>query len=71
MQKQLQQIFEEIIVSRILYAAPALEGYAHITDIEGVQKMLDKVKRWPILLQDNNFVELLNKCDNALSIITV
>ena len=41
-------------------------GYAHIVDIEGVQKMLDEAKRWQIVLQDYNFIELLNKCDNAL-----
>ena len=29
-------------------------------------KMLDQAKRWQIVLQDYNFVELLNKCDNAL-----
>ena len=50
--------------------------YTHIADTESVQKMLDKAKRWQIVLQDYNFVELLNKCDNALlghhySIITV
>ena len=42
-QKQLQHIFEAIIVSNILYAKPAWRGYTHIADIERVQNMDDKV----------------------------
>ena len=53
-----------------IYAAPARMGYTHIadieSDIESVQRMLDKAKRWQILLQEYSYVELLNKCDSAL-----
>ena len=39
-QKQLQHIFEAIIVSRILYAAPAWRRYTHIADIEVFRRCL-------------------------------
>ena len=55
-----------ILLLAFLYAAPEWSGYIHIADIEGVQKMVDKAKRWQIVLQDYNFVELFNKGDNAL-----
>ena len=29
--------------------------------------MIDNAKRWKIVTQDYNFVELLNKCDYAFS----
>ena len=38
----------------------------HIADIESVTKILDKAKCWQIVLQDYNFVELLNKYDSVL-----
>ena len=39
--KQLQHIFEAIIVSYILYASPAWMGYTVITDIETMLERLN------------------------------
>ena len=41
-------------------------GYTNIAFLECVQKILDKAKRWEIVLHEYNIVELLNTCDDAL-----
>ena len=63
---KLQNIFEAIIVSRILYGAPAWSGYVHSSDIECLQKMLLKAKRWQIVSNDYNVVDLFKECDATL-----
>ena len=42
---QLQQVFDSIILARLLYAAPALRSYLSSTDINCLQQFLDKAKR--------------------------
>ena len=41
---QLQQVFDSIILARLLCAAPALRGYLSSTDINCLQQFLDKAK---------------------------
>ena len=63
---QLQQVFDSIILSRVLYAAPALRGYLSSTDINCLQQFLDKAKRWNITACNYSIDELLNKCEIAM-----
>ena len=63
---QLQQVFDSIILARLLYAAPALRGYLSSTDINCLQQFLDKAKRWNITACNYSIDELLNKCDIAM-----
>ena len=44
-QEQLQNVFDEIIVSRLLYAAPAWRGCLSSAEIDCLQSVLDKAKR--------------------------
>ena len=65
---QLQQLFDSIILARLLYAAPALRGS---TDINCLQQFLDKAKRWNIAACNYSIDELLNKCDIAMFILSL
>ena len=62
------RVLEAITASRISYAAPQWRGYTNIAVIENVQEMLDTAKHWQTALRGYNFVELLNKCVNAIFI---
>ena len=63
---QLQQVFDSIILARVLYAASALQGYLSSTDINWLQQLLDKDKRWNITACNYSNDELLNKYDIAM-----
>ena len=51
---------------QVLYGAPAWSGYAQSTDIDCIQKMLMKVKRWQIISKEYNIVDLFKDCDKSL-----
>ena len=42
---QLQSVFDVIILSRVLYAAPAWRGYLSAADTECLQQLFVKAKR--------------------------
>ena len=51
-QLQLQTVFHAILISRLLYAAPAWRGFARAADIDCIQWMLVKAKRWQLVSRD-------------------
>ena len=63
---QLQQMFDSIILARVLHAVPALQGYFSSTDINCLQQFLNKAKRWNITACNYSIDEFLNKCDIAM-----
>ena len=65
-QEQLQNVFDAVIVSRLLYAAPAWRGYLRSAEIDSLQSVLDKDKRWQLIRHEYNVVDLLDKCNRTL-----
>ena len=65
-QKQLQNVFDAIIVFRLLDAAPAWRGYLSSAEIDCLQGVLDKAKRWKLICREYSVVDLLDKCDRTL-----
>ena len=65
-QEQLQNVFDAIIVSRLLYAVPAWQGYISSAETDCLQSVLDKAKRWKLICHEYNAVDLLDKCDRTL-----
>ena len=65
---QLLNVFQAIILSRILYASPEWYGYAS-DHIDSIQKILGKAKRWHIVNSDFILVDLLR--DNALGLFQI
>ena len=65
-QEQLKNVFDAIIVSRLLYSAPAWPGYLSSAEIDCFKSVLDKAKRWKLLCNEYNVVDLLYKCDRTL-----
>ena len=63
---KLQTVFDAIVLSRVLYGAPAWSGYAQSTDIDCIQKILMKAKRWQIISKEYNIVDLFKDCDKSL-----
>ena len=59
-------VFHAILISRLLYAAPARRGFARAADIDCIQCMLVKAKRWQLVSRDYKFMDKLNDCDIAL-----
>ena len=46
---QLQSVYDAIILSRVLYTAPAWRGYLSAADTECLQQLFVKAKRWNIV----------------------
>ena len=65
-QLQLQTVLRTILISRLLYAAPAWRGFARAADIDCIQCMLVEAKRWQLVWRDYKFMDMLNDCDIAL-----
>ena len=65
-QEQLQNVFNAIIVSRLLYAPPAWRCYLSFARIDCLQGVLYKAKRWNLICHEYNVVDLLDKCDRTL-----
>ena len=63
---QLLNVFQAIILSRILYASPAWHGYASDVHNDSIQKILSKAKRWHIVNSDFIVVDLLTDNDFGL-----
>ena len=54
---ELLSVFEAIVLTRILYASPAWSGYASANNIESLQRVLIKAKRWRIVEKDYRLVD--------------
>ena len=65
-QVQLLNVFQAIILSRILYASPAWYGYASDVHIDSIQKILGKAKMWHNVNSDFIAVDLLRYNDLGL-----
>ena len=65
-QLQLQTVFHAILISRLLYAAPAWRGFARAADIDCIQCKLVKAKRWQLVSRDYKLMDMLDDCDIAL-----
>ena len=63
---QLLNVFQAIILSRILYASPTWYGYPSDVHIDSIQKVLGKAKRWHIVNSDFTAVDLLRDNDLGL-----
>ena len=61
---QLQSVFDAIVLSRLLYAAPAWRGY--ISAGHRLQQLFAKVKRWNIVANNYDIDVLLDNCDRTL-----
>ena len=58
--------FDAIFVSRLLDAAPAWRGYLSSAEIDCLQGVLDKAKRWKLICREYNVVDLMDKYDRTL-----
>ena len=65
-QTQLQSVFDPIILSRVLYASTAWRGYLSATNIDRVQQLFIKAKRWQIVTDKYDVSQLFDKCDMTL-----
>ena len=63
---QLQSVFEAILLSRVLYAAPAWRGYLKASEIDSLQQMFDRARRWRILSKYIDAHEIFDKCEATL-----
>ena len=48
-QTQLQSVYDAIILARLLYASPAWRGYLSAVNIDSLQQLFIKAKRWQIV----------------------
>ena len=62
---QLQSIFDAIVLSRVLYAAPAWRGYLSAAEIVSLQQLFAKAKRLHIVAS-NYDIDVLENCDRTL-----
>ena len=60
---QLQNVFDTIILARVLYALPAWRGYMNASDINSLQHLFLKAQRWQ--LTTNNYDVTIENCDVA------
>ena len=65
-QVQLLNVFQAIILSRILHASPAWYGCASDVHIYSIQKILGKAKRWHIVNSDFIVVNVVRDNDLGL-----
>ena len=63
---QLQSVFDAIILSRVLYAAPAWRGYLSAADTECLQQLFIKAERWNIVSNVYNIEAIFDNCDQTL-----
>ena len=59
---QLQSVLDSIILACVLYASPAWQGYLSATNIDSLQQLFIKAKRWQIVTVSY----LFDNCDMAL-----
>ena len=65
-QEPLLNAFDEIILSHLFDAVPARRGNLKSAEIDCLQGLLDKAKRWKLICREYNIVDLLDKCDRTL-----
>ena len=65
-QPQLRSVFEAIILARVPYASHAWRGYLSAANIDSLQHVLIKAKRWQIVTDKYDVSRLFYKCDMAL-----
>ena len=66
-QTQLQRITTgAIILARVLHASPALRGYLSTANVDSLQQLFIKAKRWQIVTDKYDVSQLFDKCDMAL-----
>ena len=63
---QLQYVFDAILISRVLYAAPAWRGYLNAGEMASLQQLFAKGKRWNIVAGNYDIDVLLDNCDRTL-----
>ena len=63
---QLQSIFDTIILACVLYASPAWRGYLSAENIDSLQQLFIKAKRWQIVTDKYDVSQLFDKGDMAL-----
>ena len=63
---QLKSVFDAIVLSRVLYAAPAWKGYLSAGEMVNLQQLFAKAKRWNIVASNYDIDVLLDNCDRTL-----
>ena len=65
-QMQLQSVFDAIILARVLYALSAWRGYLSAENIDSLQQLFIKAKRWQIVTDNYDISQLFDKGDMVL-----
>ena len=65
-QMQLQSVFDAIILARVLYASPAWRGYLNAADIDSLQQLFAKAKRWQMVSDNYDVYQLFHNFDMEL-----
>ena len=63
---QWQSVFDAIIPARVLYASLAWRGYLGTANIDSLQQLFIKAKRWQIVTYKYDVSQLFDNCDMAL-----
>ena len=63
---QLQSVFDAIVLSRVLYAAPAWRGYLSAGEMDSLPQLFAKAQRWNIVARNYDIDVLLDNCDRTL-----
>ena len=63
---QLQNMFDAIILVRVLYASPAWRGYLSAANIDSLQQLFIKTKQWQIVTDKYDVAQLFDKGEMAL-----
>ena len=63
---QLQEVFEAVVLSSVLYVVQSWGGYAFSVDIENLQKLFVKAKRWRLVNVDYSLTDMLANGDKTL-----
>ena len=62
---QLQSVFDAIVLSRLLYAAPAWRAYIRAGEMASFQQLFAKAKRWNIVASNYHIDVPLDNCDRT------
>ena len=60
---QLQSVFDAVVLSRVIYTAPAWRGCLSAGEIASLQQLFAKTKRWNIVASSYDIDVLLSNCD--------
>ena len=63
---QLQSVFDAIVLSRVLNAAPAWRGYLSAEEMVSLQQLFAKAKRWNIVASNYDIDVPLDNYDRTL-----